>query len=326
MKQNFLTSNEPHTFNTGSLDISGGKNLEYSISTNQSGQVVCFQVADSNYMWIYRSMGLPLTSEEDIAKDEELGERDPDVILDCNGADLFDVTVPATLAGGGTWWSGQTPKSQIERIIFTYSYSETDNDEKFFSDEEKVGGLTTFVKGKIAYVVINRNKRKNKAIKMSENASNTFSGFNNLKNIQGLKLLDFSNVTNMDNFFGRVENGNVVSSNSLTYINGYESFNTSNVRSARYAFAGVKLSTINLSNWYAGSMQDVTGMFYKSTASMINLSGWNFCTGSNSRQWENRRGRYGEFIVNRFSSQKIKKCSCWTCRSSRRGLNDAGTF
>lgn len=232
-------------------------------------------MANDEYMWIYRNKGFPLSNEEDVAKEEEIAERDEDVILDCTGAKLFDSTVAATLAPGGSWWKGSTEKSKIERIIFTYSYTDKDYDETFYSDEEKVGGLATFVKDNIAYVVINRNKRKSQAIKMPQDSSNTFSDFTNLKNITGLKLLDFSNVNNMDNFFGKVENGNVVSSTNISYINGYESFNTSNLKSAKYAFAGVKLSSLDLSNWNTSSLEDVTGMFYKTNSTLINLSGWN---------------------------------------------------
>ena len=270
MKQNFLTSSEPHLYSTGSLDISGGGDLEYSISTNNAGQVTCFLVRDTNFMWIYGSDGRPLTNEDNVAKEDEIVERDDDIIIDCSGAQLFDVTVPATLGSNGTWWLGNTDKSKIERIIFTYSYTSNDYDETFYSDEERVGGLATYINNNIAYVVINRNKRKNSSIKMPSDSSNTFKGFTNLKNISGLKLLDFSNVTNMDNFFGNNTDGN-----SLSYINGYESFNTSKVTSAKYAFAGVKLSSFNLSNWNTSNMHDVTGMFYKTNATTINLAGWN---------------------------------------------------
>ena len=266
IQKNLFNNSGDQLYSTGSLDISGGKDLEYSILTNKTGQIICFQVADQDYMWIYRNKGNPLTNEEDIANDEEIADRDEEVILDCTGAKLFDSTVAATLSPNGTWWKDSVDKSKIERIIFTYSYTDTDYDETFYSDEEKVGGLVTYIKDNIAYVVINRNKRKSQAIKMPQNSSNTFSGFTNLKNISGLKLLNFSNVTNMDNFFGKVENGNIVSSNSITYINGYESFNTSNVTSAKYAFAGVKLSSFDLSNW---------------NTSLINLSGWNVSNISN---------------------------------------------
>ncbi len=272
-KQNFLTYNKPRIFNTGDLDISGGADLEYSVSTDQLGQVLCFQVANTDFMWIYRNNGQPLTDEESIANEDEITERDHDVIIDCSGAQMFDTTIPATLGSGESWWEGDYDKTQIERIIFTYSKTEDNYDETFYSDAEKVGGLTTYIKGKIAYIVINRNKRKSKSIVMPEDSSNTFAGFTNLKNIQGLKLLDFSGVKKMDNFFGRYNNGNVI--NGLTSINGYDTFNTSNVTSAKYAFAGVKLSAINLSNWNVGKLMDATGMFYKSGATLINLSGWN---------------------------------------------------
>ena len=273
----FNTTGEEAVYNTGDLPISGGQNLEYSVLANKAGQIVCFQVANDEYMWIYRNKGQALTHEDDIAREEELAERDFDIILDCTGAtSLFDTTIPATLAHGGTWWEGETDKSTIERIIITYSYRSDDYDETFYSDEEKVGGLTTFVKDDVAYLVINRNKRKTKSIRMPANAADTFSGFENLKNITGLKLLDFSAVTNMDNFFGKVIDGELVSSPNLSYINGYETFNTSNVVSAKYAFA--------VSNWNVGSLQDATGMFYKTKASMINLSGWNVRNVANYNQ------------------------------------------
>ncbi len=272
-KQNFLTYNKPRIFNTGDLDISGGPDLEYSVSTDQLGQVLCFQVANTDFMWIYRNNGQPLTDEESIANEDEITERDHDIIIDCSGAQMFDTTIPATLGTGESWWEGDYDKTQIERIIFTYSKTEDNYDQTFYSDAEKVGGLTTYIKGKIAYIVINRNKRKSKSIVMPEDSSNTFAGFTNLKNIQGLKLLDFSGVKKMDNFFGRYSNGEVIS--GLTSINGYDTFNTSNVTSAKYAFAGVKLSAIDLSNWNVGKLMDATGMFYKSGATLINLSGWN---------------------------------------------------
>ncbi len=272
MKQNFLTSTEPKIYSTGSLDLNGGNDLEYSITTNQQGQIVCFQVANTSYMWIYRNNGVPLTDETIVANEVEVADRDPEVIIDCTGAQSFDTTVAATFGNSSSWWEGKTPKSAIERIVFTYSYNSKDYDEMFYSDLEKVGGLTTYVKDNVAYIVINRNKRKSKAINMPEDSSDTFVGFTNLKNISGLKLLNFSNVTNMDNFFGRMDNGNIVG--NLNYINGYETFDTSNVRSAKYAFAGVNTSSINLSNWNTKSLQDVTRMFYKSSASVIDLSGW----------------------------------------------------
>ena len=274
IKQNLLNTGEETIFSTGDLELSGDSNIEYSILTNKSGQVICYQVANDEYMWIYRNKGFALNNEEDIAREEELSPRDYDIILDCSGAQLFDSTIPATLAKGGSWWEGKTDKSTIERIIITYSYKSTDYDETFYSDEEKVGGLTTYVKDNVAYLVINRNKRKSKSISMPADSSNTFSGFTNLRNISGLKLLDFSKVTNMDNFFGKVENGTLVSSNKLSYINGYESFNTSNVKSAKNAFAGVKTSSIDLSNWNVHNLEDASGMFYGANVSLINLSGW----------------------------------------------------
>ena len=273
IQKNFFNTKTAVLFSTGSLDVDGGEDIEYSISTNTIGQIICFQAANEEYMWIYRNKGFPLASEDDVAREEELADRDDEVILDCSGSQLFDSTIPATLGHENTWWEGHTDKSTIERIIFTYSYTDTDYEETFYSDEEKVGGLTTYVKDNIAYVVINRNKRKSKAIKMPENSANTFAGFTNLKNISGLKLLDFSNVTNMDNFFGRY-NGDGTVNTKLTYINGYESFNTSKVTSAKYAFAGVNVSSIDLSNWNTSSLNDATGMFYKSNASFINLSSW----------------------------------------------------
>ncbi len=291
MKTNFLNTREPKVYSTGSLNLTGGKDLEYSISTNQLGQIVCFQVADSNYMWIYRSKGIPLRNEDDIAVEDEIAERDYDVIIDCNGAQNFDVTVPATLGAAGSWWEGDTDKSKIERIIFTYSYTSTDYDETFYSDGEKVGGLVTYVKDNIAYVAINRNKRKSKAIKMPADSSNTFSEFTNLKYISGLKLLDFSGVTNMDYFFGKAMSGEITSSKSLSYINGYESFNTANVTSAKYAFAGVKLSSLNLGNWNVSNLQDASGMFYKTNATVINLSGWNVTKVSNFTNMFNGNSR-----------------------------------
>lgn len=266
MKQNFLTSNTSQIYNTGSLDITGGADMVYSIATNQQGAVTCFQVADNEYMWIYRNKGIPLSNEDDIAKDEEIAQRDTDVIFDCSGDHQFDITVPATFATAGGWWPSDFPKESIERIIFTYSYNSKDYDKVFFSDDEKVGGLETYVKDNIAYVLINRNKRKNKAIKMPADSSNTFAGFTGLKNVSGLKLLDFSGVTNMDNFFGNAP---------LTYINGYESFNTSKVKSAKNAFAGVKVSNLNLSNWNMQSLEDATGMFSNTGSSYISLAGWN---------------------------------------------------
>ena len=274
MKQNFLDqSNQPKLLKTGDVDITGGSELEYSISTDQLGQIVCFQIADNDYMWIYRSKGQPLTNEEDIALEEEIIERDSDIILDCSGAQLFDVTIPATLGSNGSWWPTGVDKSSIERIIFTYSYDSRENEQTFYSDAEEVGGLATFVKDNVAYIVINRNKRKTHSVNMPADSSNTFAGFPNLKNIQGLKLLDFSKVTKMDNFFGRYNNGEII--DGLSYINGYDSFNTNKLTSAKYAFAGVKMSSIDLSRWNTSTLEDVTGMFYKTNASVINLSGWN---------------------------------------------------
>ena len=280
-KQELFDSNKSKIYSTGTLDISGGKDLEYSISTNESGQIICFQVANSQYMWIYRNKGFPIGRETDVAQEDEVAERDEEVIIDCTGAKQFDSTIPATLGSHGSWWTGSTNKANIERIIFTYSYASNDYDETFYSDEEKVGGLVTYVKDNIAYVAINRNKRKSRAVNMPKDSSNTFSDFINLKNITGLKLLDLSKAENIDNLFGKIENGTVVSSNSLTYLNGYESFNTSNVKSAKYAFAGVKLSSIDLSRWNTSKLTDATGMFYKSGASLINLADWNTSTITN---------------------------------------------
>ncbi len=281
MKQNLFNSGEENLYNTGDLQITGGADLEYSILTNTAGQVVCFQVANDDWMWIYRNKGFALSNEEDIAREEELAPRDYDIILDCTGASLFDATVPATLGPNGSWWEGTTEKSQIERIVITYSYRSTDYDETFYSDEEKVGGLTTFVKDNVAYLVINRNKRKTKSVKMPANSANTFSGFVNLKNISGLKLLDFTNVKNMDYFFGKASDGEIIGPTGLSYINGYETLNLSGVTSAKYAFAGIKLSSIDLSNWNVHNLQDATGMFYKTNASMINLAGWDVANISN---------------------------------------------
>lgn len=307
MKQVFFEPGKAKIYSTGSLDIKGGSDLEYSIGTNDMGKVTCFQVADNNYMWIYRNTGIAVENEEDIATELEIADRDYDVILDCSGAKVFDVTIPGTLGSGGTWWSGETDKSKIERIIFTYSYSSSNNDETFYSDEEKVGGIVTYVKDNVAYVTINRNKRKSKAIKMPSDASNTFSGFTKLKNISGLKLLDFSNVTNMDNFFGSTS-----SNNTLSYINGYESFDTSKVTSAKYAFAGVKLSSFNLSNWNTSNMHDVTGMFYKTNATTINLAGWNV----------NNITNYNDMFANNSRLESINLVG-WNTKAS---ANYAGMF
>jgi hypothetical protein len=113
MKQVFFEPGKAKIYSTGSLDIKGGSDLEYSIGTNDMGKVTCFQVADNNYMWIYRNTGIAVENEEDIATELEIADRDYDVILDCSGAKVFDVTIPGTLGSGGTWWSGETDKSKL---------------------------------------------------------------------------------------------------------------------------------------------------------------------------------------------------------------------
>ena len=53
IEKKLLDSNENYVYSTGFLDITGGKDLEYSISTNKNGQVICFQVANSKSMFKY---------------------------------------------------------------------------------------------------------------------------------------------------------------------------------------------------------------------------------------------------------------------------------
>ena len=67
-----MFDNRAVTYGTGDLDVTGGKNLVYSISMNQAGKVICFQIQNESYMWTFVSAGTgkTISNVEDIAKEK----------------------------------------------------------------------------------------------------------------------------------------------------------------------------------------------------------------------------------------------------------------
>lgn len=273
LSQDAFTSGDK-LFTTGDLDVSVNSDIEYSIFRNNAGRISCYEIRNSEYMYIYRVIdGHYAKGIEEIGNSSDFSPVDSNYVIDCSTTGNFDDRIAGTLAPHGTWWRGVTDPSKIERIVVTNKYTEKEYDESFFSDKENVGGIITYVNNNIAYIVNNRHKRLNEAFKMPSDSAYTFSSFKNLKNLSGLKLMDFSGVENINNFFGDESAGN--SCTKLNYINGYENWNVSNIKSAQYAFANTALSTINLSNWNITNLNDATGMFYGTKANEIILSGWN---------------------------------------------------
>ena len=56
-EENLIKKRAEHVYQTGEINMNGIADLEYSISTNKKGQIICFQVANTDYMWIFKSKG-----------------------------------------------------------------------------------------------------------------------------------------------------------------------------------------------------------------------------------------------------------------------------
>ena len=277
-KNKKMFQNKNIVFETGDLDVNGGDDLVYSISLNKKGEIICFEVKNDYLIWSFRGNSEnTLKDISKIAPDIQIKEvEDDEYIVNCNYSDKYDIAVAGNLGKQNSWYKGDTEKDKIERIIITNNYKSTNYNERFFADEENVGGIEGFVEDNVVYIVNNRNKRKSNALLVSPDASNTFAGFPNLKYISGLKIMDFKNVENMSNFFGGLDSeGQLVNNYRLNYINGYENINTQNVTNMSYAFANLKLSMLNLGSWNVGKVTTANGMFKANKASSINLSGWN---------------------------------------------------
>lgn len=189
--------------------------------------------------------------------------------------------VPAVLAPRNTWWKSSTDPATITRIVIANSFTGGTYSEKWSADVDNTGSLEVYINGNIAYIVNNQNKKPSNAFMLSEDASNTFSAFTNLTTIDGAKLINTVNVSNMNNFFGRVSEGAVLGCTKLTSVKDIEQWNMANVQTADYMFAGTKITNLTLSQWQVPNLQSAEGMFYSSALTVLDINGWDLSSAAN---------------------------------------------
>ena len=189
--------------------------------------------------------------------------------------------VPAVLAPRNTWWKSSTDPATITRIVIANSFTGGAYSEKWSADVDNTGSLEVYINGNIAYIVNNQNKKPSNAFMLSEDASNTFSAFTNLTTIDGAKLINTVNVSNMNNFFGRVSEGAVLGCTKLTSVKDIEQWNMANVQTADYMFAGTKITNLTLSQWQVPNLHSAEGMFYSSALTVLDINGWDLSSAAN---------------------------------------------
>lgn len=267
----YLSSDLTGVFdNSNPLNITIQDGMTYSVAVNAEGNIVCIEAQNRDYIYTWRGTNSEfLHNSDEVGHDEDIYSiKDPEVadyVIDCSGIGDFDSKTPGYLASGNGWWDSSVPKTAIDTIVFTNSFKSQEGDLSFNSDEEDVGGIVTYIRGTVAYVVNNRYKRSKNAIKIKD-GQDAFSGFENLKTIKGSNLLNFSETTNINNLFK--------DDIKLTLIEGINKWDLSNIETANYAFANTSLKDFNLSGIKVKKLQSAEGMFMNTQAQNINLSGW----------------------------------------------------
>lgn len=225
-----------------------------------SGRSVCSLPAPS-YLYIEDADGL--------WRDENGAVYDPSNIPNRLAATYHAVgnTLPAVLAPRDTWWKGETPKGNIERIKIVNKYRSSSYDESWVADADENGSIVVYIEGRTAYLVNMKNSRVRNAFQLSKDATGTFADFTNLKEIQGLRLINMINTSIADNFFDNCT--------SLTTIDGYEKWNVQNLVSTNHMFADTKIKFLQLGAWDMASITNLSNMFENTQLTEMDLSNWN---------------------------------------------------
>lgn len=225
-----------------------------------SGRSICVLPAPS-YLYIEDADGL--------WRDENGAVYDPSNIPNRLAATYHAVgnTLPAVLAPRDTWWKGETPKSNIERIKIVNKYRSSSYDESWVADADENGSIVVYIEGRTAYLVNMKNSRVRNAFQLSKDATGTFAGFTNLKEIQGLRLINMINTSIADKFFDDCT--------SLITIDGYEKWNVQNLVSINNMFADTKIKFLQLGAWDMASITNLSNMFENTQLTELDLSNWN---------------------------------------------------
>ena len=155
----------------------------------------------------------------------------------------------ATLAAGSSWYKSSVNRNTITKITLMDSYTPTGTEaEHWNADVNNSGDITCYRTGTEIVIAGNGTGK----IRANADSSYMFNPFSKLTTIENLNFLDTSQVTNMSGMFYNCYR--------LTSLDVSE-FNTSNVTSMSYMFAGYRLTSLDVSGFNTSKVTNMSDMF-----------------------------------------------------------------
>lgn len=177
----------------------------------------------------------------------------------CGGTKTEEIPPAPVLAESNTWYQGSIARGNITQIDIVPTYNGSTYTESWDASETNDGSIVCYIDGTNLIIAGNGCDK----IKANLNSKNAFAQFNRVNSINGLKILDTSDVTNMNGMFHQVG----------AKILDLSNFNTLKVTDMSYMFRGAQsLTTIYVSNSFVtNNVLNSTQMFY----SVYNIVGGN---------------------------------------------------